>query len=261
MAWAQGRGERAVLVWRLGRGARAGMLAALLAALFLAWLSILPKGPPAALGAGADNSAAALGIFRYVETSEKIVAFTFDDGPGPETASIVAAFQGAGGHATFFVMGRLAERRTQDLVLEAAAGDEIGNHSYSHSWVTRLGPGQLRDELGRTDAIVRRATGRDVDLFRFPGFIWTPGYVRLVQGMGYRVVAGSVDPKDWTRAGAGTIASRVLEGVFPGAIVVMHDGPEGRGATVRALDTILPRLAAEGYRFVTVSELLERGSR
>lgn len=217
--------------------------------------AVLPAAAP-------GGSAAPGGIVRFVRTDEKVVAFTFDDGPGPATGAVVDAFRAAGGRATFFVLGIQAERYPGLVARAAAAGDEIGNHTYSHAWASRLSAAQLASEIARTDAVVRGATGLTPRLFRFPGFISPPGLVERVRAMGYTVVGGSVDPRDWTRAAtAQGVARHVLSHVFPGAIVVMHDGPDARTATLGALAVVLPELRAAGYRFVTVSELLSLGSR
>lgn len=215
---------------------------------------------PAAAGTARPASAPD-GVVHFVRTDERLVAFTFDDGPGPATAAVVDRFRAVGGRATFFVLGLQAERYPGLLARIAEAGDEIGNHTYSHTWASRLSAAQLASEIARTDEVVRRATGLSPRLFRFPGFISPPGLVKRVQAMGYTVVGGSVDPRDWTRAAtAAGVARHVLDHVFPGAIVVMHDGPDAREATLGALAIALPELRARGYRFVTVSELLREGS-
>lgn len=235
----------------VGRRASRAIAAALLGLVALGIYEAWPRATalPASGSAGPR-------VIRFVRTSEKAVAFTFDDGPGPETTAIIRAFQAQHGRATFFVVGLQAEKYMNLLVRESGAGDEIGNHTWNHTWIPRLTRVELAEQLGRTDAIIRSATGQTVTLFRFPGFIMTERSLDLVQRMGYRVVGASVDPRDWTRAKAGTIAARVMESIHPGAIVVMHDGPGGRQETVKALGLVLPELARGGYRFVTVSELL-----
>lgn len=138
--------------------------------------------------------------------------------------------------------------------------DEIGNHSWSHPFLTGLSNDGVRRELRRTDRAIKRAVkpvgGGEPDLFR-PPYGDVDGRVRdIARAKGMRTVLWDVDPADYTRPGTSTIVSRVVTGVGSRSIIQLHDGPEHRSQTVRAVPKIIHRLRDRNFSFVTVSELL-----
>jgi peptidoglycan/xylan/chitin deacetylase (PgdA/CDA1 family) len=192
-----------------------------------------------------------------VDTSEKVVALTFDDGPHPaHTPGVLAVLDEHQVKATFFMMGRNVERYPAVARDVWRRGHEIGNHSYSHPKLVLMSPRRVREEIERTDELLR-GIGVSGDIhFRPPHaskFIVLPWV--LVQ-MNKLSVLGDVDPEEWKRRPAAVMTESILRQVRPGSIIGLHDplGPE----TLRTLQDILPALAARGYRFETVSALVRR---
>jgi peptidoglycan/xylan/chitin deacetylase (PgdA/CDA1 family) len=203
--------------------------------------------------------AARRGIVYFVWTAEPVVALTFDDGPDPRTTpAVLAQLRAAHARATFFVQGSMAER-WPGLVREIVRqGSEVGDHSYSHRAPDRLTPESLRRDVQRSARAIELAAGTRPRLFRFPRFRQPAWAVEELNRLGYVVVAASLDPQDWRAPPPDVLAARVVRLVRPGDIVVLHDGGY-RPRTVRALGEIIRALAARGYRFATVSDLLALG--
>lgn len=180
--------------------------------------------------------------------SNRVVYLTFDDGPNRAyTPRVLALLKRYDAKATFFMIGNQAAAN-RDLVRRVRAeGHAIGNHTYTHPWLSKRPASVVASELRRTDAVVGRTT-----CMRPPGG-FVNGTVRSVSArQGKKVVLWTVDPADWRRPGAGVIASRTLTTSRPGSIVLMHDGGGSRVQTVSALSNVLARLSAKGYRFETL---------
>ena len=189
--------------------------------------------------------------------AERAVALTFDDGPSPEyTPRILTTLAKLQVHATFFVIGYLAEAYPDLVRREARMGMAVGNHTYNHPEVPpfdSLPTTLLRDEIALGDQILSRL-GIRTQLFRPPGGSSSPRLVSIAATLGQRVVLWSVDPTDWEPGiTAKAIAKRVLATVKPGSIVELHDGGGDRSATVAALPAIVRGIRARGLRLVTLA--------
>jgi peptidoglycan/xylan/chitin deacetylase (PgdA/CDA1 family) len=202
--------------------------------------------------------------FWQGRTDRAEVALTFDDGPSDDTGRVLDALAARSVHATFFVVGRFAERRAALLRRIAADGHEIGNHSYSHPIYLYRSPRETFREVERTQQIVADAIGVAPVLARPPCGVRTPAYFRACRAFALRsvqwTVAGFDWKPDWPPA---RIAGAVLAGCAPGAIVLLHDG-DGFGAdhrrnTVTALGPILDGLLAKNLRVAPLRRLLELG--
>lgn len=192
-----------------------------------------------------------------VDTNERVVALTFDDGPSPwHTPKVLNELDRHHVKATFFMMGRNVERYP-DLARDVLRrGHEIGNHSYSHPKLILMSPSRVRDEIERTDKLLREIGVTGEIHFRPPHaskFIVLPCV--LVQ-MRKLSVLGDVDPKEWKQRPAAVMTESILRQVRPGSIIGLHD-PMG-AETLHTLQNILPALLAQGYRFETVSALVRR---
>jgi peptidoglycan/xylan/chitin deacetylase (PgdA/CDA1 family) len=184
------------------------------------------------------------------------VALTFDDGPSPFTPKVLGVLRAAHAHATFFVVGRNVAANphwTDDIV---RAGDEIGDHTWSHASIPALPAPDRRSEILGPAERVHAITEATPVLFRPPYGAMNPATNRLTRDLGLVPVVWSVDPHDYDAPSAKVIAQRVLARVHPGSIVLLHDGGGDRRRTVAALRQILRGLRALGLRPVTVSELL-----
>jgi peptidoglycan/xylan/chitin deacetylase (PgdA/CDA1 family) len=195
-------------------------------------------------------------VYQRFGPSRREVALTFDDGPDQSTPAMLDALEKAHAPATFFQIGRQIAGRGALLRRMLADGDAIGDHTWNHADLVR-NPGVAADEISRTAAAIRDATGGyRTCMFRAPYGAVDGALFSLVRGMGMTTIGWDVDPRDWSGPGTGAIVSRVLAAVTPGAIVIMHDGGGPRGQTVAAVPQIVAGLRAHGYKLVTVPQLL-----
>lgn len=188
-----------------------------------------------------------------------VVYLTFDDGPnGAFTQQALDLLAQYDARATFFVIGRQAAGGAEVLRQTASAGSYIGNHTWDHVWLNKVSKEEFIDQIQRTRNELLAVAG---DLFTLDGDVL---YVRPPYGainsddrqwmaeLGYTPVLWDVDPQDWRRPGVETIANHVVSHVFPGAIVLMHDGGGERTQSIAALEIILRELSAQGYRFYNI---------
>ncbi|HKE37349.1 MAG TPA: polysaccharide deacetylase family protein [Candidatus Baltobacteraceae bacterium] len=207
---------------------------------------------------------------------ERVVALTYDDGPNPPyTNAIIDVLRREHVHATFFVVGQAVQAYPSVVRREARDGDAIGNHTWSHDHLVLDDSTMLRQTLEKTDQAIFAATGAHTRIMRPPygGRDWM--VLGEVRKLGYTPVMWSVPlAKDWEYPPADVIAQRVLRFVTDGSIIVLHDGNRGivckrnhlsphvcdRSADVEATRLIVQTLKSKGFRFVTIPELLERGS-
>ncbi|HEU4566211.1 MAG TPA: polysaccharide deacetylase family protein [Gemmatimonadaceae bacterium] len=194
-------------------------------------------------------------VLARLPAGERSVALTFDDGPNPgATPRILETLRREGVPATFFVLGRHAER-WPELVRQAVEdGHAVGNHGWAHRKLHRRGPAYVRHDLARGAAAIERACGVRPRLFRAPHGFRNPWVARAAARLGERTVGWSLGVWDSDRPGAEAIAERVLRGTRPGSIVLLHDGdgydPDGdRMQTALALPLIIAGLRERGYVF------------
>ncbi|WP_391119666.1 polysaccharide deacetylase family protein [Psychrobacillus sp. L3] len=196
-----------------------------------------------------------------IKTEEKVIALTFDDGPHstytPQILDLLAEYHAK---ATFFVIGERAES-FPDLILQIGKdGHEIANHTYSHP--LKITPDKLKEELKKTNEIIHDITGTYPLFYRPVGGSYNDRIINTAIENGYKVIMWSwhQDTEDWKTPGVNKIVKKVLSGASPGDIVLFHDAGGDRSQTVKALEEILPELQKQGYKFVTISELIEINS-
>lgn len=197
-------------------------------------------------------------IVWEINTSEKVIALTFDDGPHKKyTPEILDLFDKYDAKATFFVVGENAEKNPEVVLRMYEEGHELAIHTYTHPLRTNV-PNLIK-EIKQTHETIYGITGFSPVLFRPVEGQYTDGMIEAVVKEGYTVVMWSwhQDTMDWKSPGVNKIVNTVLKGVKEGNIVLFHDGGGNREQTVKALEKILPELKKQGYKFVTISELLE----
>ncbi len=192
--------------------------------------------------------------------SRRSVALTFDDGPSEGTPRILEILNKHRIRATFFQCGANIRRIPAVAVEVKAAGHEIGNHSDSHPLFCFQSARYVLDEFQRAQETIEDALRVSPALLRAPFGVRWFGFREMQRRLNLLGVMWTVLGKDWSLP-AGAIATRVLGKVRPGAIVCLHDGRQLREApnidsTVEAVRRIVPALAARGYHFETVSEIL-----
>lgn len=183
-------------------------------------------------------------------TSGNVVYLTFDDGPAPgytpQVLDVLARYQAP---ATFFMIGRQAQANPSLLAAVRAGGHAVGNHTYSHPWLTRLSNGAISREISSA-----ATTLGGTHCLRPPGGFVDGRVTSIANSLGQAVVTWTVDPLDWQRPGAGAIADRVLRAARPGSVILMHDGGGDRSQSVAALTVVLARLTERGYGFGTLPQ-------
>lgn len=195
-------------------------------------------------------------VIKSVPTTHKVVALTIDDGPHPlTTPEILAVLREKNVTATFFALGRNIENRLDILAEVAAAGHEIGNHAYSHRFSHQTSQAEYMEEVKRTETLISKVAPKPI-LFRPPGGGYNDNLVMLLKNSGYTIVLWSIDPRDWTRPPVAQVVEHVVNNVKNGSIILLHDGQD-RLPTPKAIGQIVDRLRAQGYEFVTVSQLLQ----
>ena len=183
---------------------------------------------------------------------EKLIAITFDDGPRRETTErLLDGLRERGAQATFFLIGKQIEEN-QDLVERMQAeGHQVGSHTWSHVRLTGISADTLRQEVGRTEEALEDLLGEGSYWLRPPyGAVDEADRVLIQTPM----IKWSIDPRDWEKRDAAQVTAAVLEAAAPNQIILLHDIYD---TSVDAALAIVDALQAEGYRFVTVAELLE----
>jgi cellulose synthase/poly-beta-1,6-N-acetylglucosamine synthase-like glycosyltransferase/peptidoglycan/xylan/chitin deacetylase (PgdA/CDA1 family) len=191
------------------------------------------------------------------------IALTFDDGPDPKwTPKIAAVLKQHGVPGTFFVVGSQAARSRGILRDLVANGNELGNHTFTHTSLSNGPMWQRRSQLDLTEGVIVGTTGRFTRLVRPPYSATSDAIdarqereLARVAGHRYLIVLTDYDSKDWERHGAAAITRNATPKGRRGGVIMFHDGGGDRAQTVAALERLIPRLKARGFRFVTVSEL------
>lgn len=221
-------------------------------------------------------SATALGVFSaassvHAAPSEVIysgdadsneVALTFDDrANGMNVPSILQTLDDFDISATFFIASYGDEDQIpyiQDIVDQ---GHQVGNHTYNHPHLTDLSDAQIRNQLESNENFIQNAIGESTKPFFRPAYgDYNQRVLDVVGDMGYsQSIMWSIDTLDWTGNSSDEIVQRVMDGIAPGGIVLMHTGSHASGTT-EALPEIITNLDNMGYEFVTIEEMVGTGS-
>ncbi|KAI2640662.1 hypothetical protein GGS26DRAFT_539272 [Hypomontagnella submonticulosa] len=207
-------------------------------------------------------------VLWEVQTDKKIVALTIDDAPSEHTEEILGVLNGHEATATFFVIGGQVPGREEVLADIVRSGSELGNHAMHDEPSRALSDEELTAQIEQVREHIRDAYAEanpGVDNPQMPPQYFRPGsgffsdrMRALVDKLGYRLVLGSVYPHDPQISWSWLNAQHILSMVRPGAIIVCHDR---RGWTVPMLRRVLKRLKKDGYRVVSLSEMLEETQR
>lgn len=198
-------------------------------------------------------------IVPRVNTSEKVVALTFDDGPTTSgTHEILRVLHEMNVKATFFVVGAELERNMEAGRMIVAAGHELGNHSYSHTRMILVTPSFVRQEIEKTDRLIREVGYSQEINFRPPygkKLLTLPYYLSKT---GRKTIMWDVEPDSHPQIANDPrrIVEAVRSRVRPGSIILLHVMYPSRKQSLKAVQGIIESLEQEGYRFATVSELL-----
>jgi peptidoglycan/xylan/chitin deacetylase (PgdA/CDA1 family) len=194
-----------------------------------------------------------------IKIKEKMVALTFDDGPNPiYTNQILDLLAKYNAKATFFVIGERAKQYPEILKREVKEGHEVANHTYSHRYDFDNSPAKLNSELEQSAKLIKNITGYKPTLYRPVAGYYNDLILNTAIKNGYRVVLWSwtQDTRDWSCPGINKITNNVILDIKPGDITIFHDSGGDRSQTVCALENILKYLSSQGFKCVTVSELI-----
>lgn len=212
----------------------------------------------AAHGAFHRNSPVFGSVLGKLPTTDNVVSLTFDDGPNPEaTPRILDALKEKNVKATFFILGRHAERWPELVMRIAHEGHQIGNHGYFHRKLHFKRPFYVRQDIKLGKRAIERAGAPTPAWFRAPHGFRNPWVTSIAQSMHERVAGWSLGVWDTDRPGVDQIVKRTIDGTRPGSIILLHDGdgydPEGdRMQTAAAVPLIIDGLRAKGFRFETL---------
>ena len=185
-------------------------------------------------------------------TDAKLIAITFDDGPGAYTDTLLDELAKRGIHATFFVAGSCAVNYPDTLKRIVDEGHQLGSHTYNHQNLNTLSADAIRREMDSTQSLITAAGGSESAYIR-PPYGNANDTVKSVATV--PLVYWSVDPEDWKYLNADTVHLNILAGSYDGAIILVHDiYKTSVNGALAAIDDLL----AAGYEFCTVEELLLR---
>ena len=190
-------------------------------------------------------------VNNIININKKVVALTFDDGPSKYTNELIDVLKDNDAVATFFVIGNKVSIYNKTLKKAITNGNEIGNHSYNHKWLTRVDDVELNSQINKTQNIIYETLGYKPINFR-------PTYGSINNNMrkkiNLNIILWNVDTMDWKYKSVDRIVKRATKNTKDLDIILMHDT---RKRTVDAVKKIIPILKEQGYTFVTISELQE----
>ncbi len=188
------------------------------------------------------------------EEPDKLIALTFDDGPGAYTEHLLDELDARGVRVTFFMVGRNTTGIFKDLpARELKAGHQLASHSYKHAWLTRYSAGGMKSDLDKTVSAISEAAGG-----RYKYWLRPPYGAKnntLLKTAGVPVVMWSVDPYDWKYRDSEVVSDAVISKAKDGDIILLHDIHQ---TSVEAALIIIDELQKKGFEFVTVTELARR---
>ena len=188
----------------------------------------------------------------------KRIVLTFDDGPHPkQTRQILDVLDKYDIKATFFVIGVNVQNYPGIVKEVLDRGHEIGNHTTTHSHAARLHKDALQNEITACEREVLSQTGERCKLFRPPEGAMTDEMRQIVRELGYTSVFWTLDTRDWAHTPPDKISEYIIENAKNGDIILMHDYIGANSPTVEALETFIPALLEQGFKFVTAGELLQ----
>ena len=189
---------------------------------------------------------------HHIDDGPMAIALTIDDGPSAVyTPQVLRLLHKYGVTATFCMVGARVTAHPGIAREVADAGHAIVNHTWTHARLSALAPTAVQDQMSRASDAIHNVTGRRPGMFRAPFGAWSPTVLKLCEQMRLAPLDWSVDPQDWANPGVNAIVTTIMRNTRSGSIILEHDGGRNRSETVAALNIVLPRLLAAGFRFRT----------
>ncbi len=189
-----------------------------------------------------------------VETNEKKIAITFDAAWSAEdTDTLIAILKKHNAKATIYVVGEWASKNPDAVKKFYEAGHEIANHSATHAIFSKISREEIKKEIIDCNNAIKEIIGEAPKTLRAPSGDYDNKSIDIAESLGMKMIQWDVDSLDWKKLSVEEMYNRVIEKTQNGSIILFHNGIKN---TPEALDKILTKLKADGYKFVTVSELI-----
>lgn len=193
----------------------------------------------------------------YVKTEEKKVSLSFDAAWGNEqTQQLLDILEKYKVKTTFFLVGEWVRNFPDDVKKISDSGHDIGNHSNTHPYMTKLGGDEMKSEIELCNNEVKAITGKSPTLFRPPYGDYNNSVVDTVNGLGMYCIQWSIDSLDWQDPSPAEITEKIKNNLAPGSIILMHNGAKN---TPEALPQVIEYIQSQGYEIVPISQLLPPG--
>jgi peptidoglycan-N-acetylglucosamine deacetylase len=196
------------------------------------------------------------GLTYQVETENKVIALTFDDGPTKNVDQLLPLLDQYKAKATFFLIGQDIEKHPEEAEKLVEAGHQIGNHTYSHKRMVLKSPSFIKEEIEKTDELIRKAGYKGEIDFR-------PPYGKKLIGLPYylnkhnrETIMWTLEPETYYTSAEDKVIN-VVENIQPGSIILLHPMYDQTDDTIQVIEEILRELTNDGYTFVTMDELQE----
>ena len=195
-------------------------------------------------------------LISDIETSEKVVYLTFDDGPTKETSKIIDLLNELNVKATFFLIGDNIEKNIEDAKLIAENGHDIGNHTYSHNRMIFKSPSFIKEEIDKTNELIK-TIGYEKEIFFRPPYgkklFILPQYLNKIN---QKTVMWNIEPESYEESSKSpeAIANHVKENVRNGSIILLHPMNDSTGKILKSIRLVVEQLKSEGYSFKLLSE-------
>ncbi|MEM1504784.1 polysaccharide deacetylase family protein [Domibacillus sp. 8LH] len=196
------------------------------------------------------------GLTEQVKTNQKVVALTFDDGPTKSVNEILPLLEKYNAKATFFLIGKDIKTYPDGAKGIVEAGHQIGNHTYSHNRMVFKKSSYIKEEIERTDQLIRKAGYKGEIDFRPPNGKKLIGLPYYLNKHNRDTITWNVEPDSYYT----TVSEKVdyvKQNIKPGSIILLHPMYDGNGEELQTIEGILEALSDKGYKFVTVNELQE----
>ncbi len=195
-------------------------------------------------------------VIRQGDPKQKLIALTFDDGPHSNfTPRLLALLKQQDIKATFFVIGKMAAKRQGIIRQIGADGHLIGNHTFSHVTLTKLTGEEVQTEYRATNNLLEGILGKEIRFCRPPGGDSDKEVLKAAKAEGMTTVLWTDDPGDYANPGVDVIKKKAIDRLSSGGILLLHDGVE---QTLQALPDIIAYAKKQGYKFVTVDQLMKK---
>ena len=204
--------------------------------------------------------------FIGLTRNAKEIALTYDDGPNdPYTFHLLDVLAKHNVRATFFMIGRYAEKRPDIAQQVVKAGHVVGNHTFTHPALALQSVAKIRTELADCSRALDNAIGAHSNLFRPPFGSRRPVVLRIARELGLHPVMWNVTGYDWSAKSSESIEKNVARQVRGGDVILLHDGGHlqfgaDRSFSVQATDRMIALYKLQGREFVTIQEMMTKSN-